>query len=584
MQVFDLTQLRSVSNPPVAFSETAHYNGFGRAHNLVINEDSGFAYGVGTNNCSGGLHMVNIQNPISPTNAGCFSGDGCTHDAQCVTYQGPDAPYLGKEICINSNGDTLTIVDVTDKLNPVQLSRTTYAGSEYTHQGWLTEDHTYFLLGDELDEQRNGVNTTTYVWDVSDLDAPSVLGRFENNTLSIDHNQYIKASFAYQANYPSGLRVLDISGVASTSLNEVAYFDIYPASNAAQFNGAWSNYPYFTSGLVVVSGIEQGLFILRPNLGPVDNPPSATITGPVEGATVSGMVTANANANANANDDNGVAQVEFFVGSVSIGVDTTAPYSVPWNSATVPDGSHTVTATATVTIDQTGSDTNNVTVDNVNDPPVAAFTYSCTDLSCDFDASGSSDSDGTIASYSWDFGDGDAGSGVTASHPYAAAGTYPVALTVTDDDGATNAETQSVTVSEAPTTLHLGDIDGSKLSSGKDWMAQITIIVYDENENLVSVATVVGTWSGDTTGLGNCTTDVSGACTFMSGPILKKKTSRAIFTVDSVSEASLTYSAADNHDPDGDSTGTAIQVNKDGTTQEPVVAPNQPPTAVFTYS
>ena len=159
MQVFDLTQLANVTNPPVLFQETAHYKGFGSAHNIVINEDSGYAYGVGTDQCSGGLEIVNIQNPNRPTDAGCYDLDGYTHDAQCVNYNGPDQDHTGKEICFASNEDTLTIVDVTDKSVPIMLSRTGYAGFAYTHQGWLTEDQRYFLLDDELDEQNFGHNT-----------------------------------------------------------------------------------------------------------------------------------------------------------------------------------------------------------------------------------------------------------------------------------------------------------------------------------------------------------------------------------------------------------------------------------------
>ncbi|MDP8988437.1 MAG: choice-of-anchor B family protein, partial [Actinomycetota bacterium] len=177
MQVFDLTQLRNVSQPPVTFSETAHYKKMSSAHNIAINEASGFAYIVGASGrtgCSGGLHMVDIRKPTSPSFAGCFSADGYTHDTQCVLYDGPDADHRNREICFNSNEDTVTIVDVTDKSRPVQLSRTGYAGSAYTHQGWLTEDRRYFLLDDELDEQNFAHNTRTRVWDVSDLDKPIV--------------------------------------------------------------------------------------------------------------------------------------------------------------------------------------------------------------------------------------------------------------------------------------------------------------------------------------------------------------------------------------------------------------------------
>ncbi len=100
MQIFDLKQLRDVANPPVVFSETAHYDEFGSAHNLAVNEDTGYAYAVGTSTCSGGLHMIDVRKPILPTFAGCFSGDGYTHDAQCVIYHGQHTKYVGKEICV----------------------------------------------------------------------------------------------------------------------------------------------------------------------------------------------------------------------------------------------------------------------------------------------------------------------------------------------------------------------------------------------------------------------------------------------------------------------------------------------------
>ncbi len=208
--------------------------------------------------------MVNIQTPTSPSFSGCFSADGYTHDTQCVVYNGPDATYRGKEICFNSNEDTVTIVDVTRKSAPVMLSRTPYAGSAYTHQGWLTGDQQYFLVDDELDEQNFKHGTRTRVFDVSDLDKPTLSGYFDSSSTAIDHNQYVKGSYTFQANYRSGLRILRIDNAATGSLSQVGYFDIYPSDDAAEFNGAWSNYPYFPSGVVVVSGIEQGLFVLRP--------------------------------------------------------------------------------------------------------------------------------------------------------------------------------------------------------------------------------------------------------------------------------------------------------------------------------
>ena len=276
LQVFDLTQLRAVASPPATFTETAHYAGFGNAHTVALNAETGFAYAAGTrqgadagfNNCAGGLHIVNVQNPKAPAFAGCFAGDGYTHDAQCVTYRGPDAAHRGKEICFASNEDTLTIVDVTNKGAPAQLSRTTYPDRGYTHQGWLTEDHAHFLLNDEFDERQRNNNWRTVVWDLSDLDAPQVRGAYFGPSQAIDHNLYVRGRYAFESNYRAGLHVLDLRRVAEAKLNEVAYFDVYPADDAPNFNGTWSNYPFFPSGNVVVSGIEQGLFVLRPNLPP----------------------------------------------------------------------------------------------------------------------------------------------------------------------------------------------------------------------------------------------------------------------------------------------------------------------------
>ena len=211
MQVFDLKQLRDVVSPPVTFTETAHYAGFGSTHTLAMNSRTGFAYAAGTRTCEGGLHVVDVRTPTAPRAAGCFSFDGYTHETQCVVYDGPDTFYQGREICFNSNEDTLTVVDATDKVEQVQLSRTGYGGSAYTHQGWLTEDQRFFLVNDEGDETAFKHSTRTWIWDVSDLDAPVLATYYDGPTPSIDHNLYIRGNLVYESNYRSGLRVLDAS-------------------------------------------------------------------------------------------------------------------------------------------------------------------------------------------------------------------------------------------------------------------------------------------------------------------------------------------------------------------------------------
>lgn len=270
IQIFDLTQLRDVTTTPVTFTETADFHGFQEAHNIVINEESGFAYIVGSEACNGGLYMVDLNDPTVLSFEGCFASDGYTHDAQCVTYKGPDADYAGKEICLASNVDTLTIVDVSDKANPVLVARGSYTGEEYIHQGWLTSDHRYFVMDDELDESRNAHNTRTYVWDMHDLDAPVVTGFYEADGPAIDHNQYTNANYTYQANYRRGLRILRLADLGSAKLEEVAYFDTFPNSDGNGFSGAWNVYPYYNSGLVMISDINLGFILVRPNPDSVD--------------------------------------------------------------------------------------------------------------------------------------------------------------------------------------------------------------------------------------------------------------------------------------------------------------------------
>ena len=269
MQVFDLTRLRNVVSPPETFTEDAHYDGFGSAHNIVINEESGYAYAVGAD-FSGGAHFINIQNPLNPLGEGGYAGSGYTHDAQVITYNGPDSDYTGREIYVGSNENEVVIVDVTDKTNPVLISTATYTNDAYTHQGWFTEDLNYFIVGDEVDELDFGFNTKTIVFDFTDLDNPQFDFDHFGTTTAIDHNGYTKGDKYYLANYTAGMTVLDISDLQNQTISEIAYFDTYPDNNSANFSGAWNVYPYFESGNIVISNYSGGGFFLVKASGPTN--------------------------------------------------------------------------------------------------------------------------------------------------------------------------------------------------------------------------------------------------------------------------------------------------------------------------
>jgi choice-of-anchor B domain-containing protein len=292
MTVFDLTRLRGVEEPRV-WDQDAFYRLTSAAHNIAINTETGFAYIVGGNaggvapdHCMSGLHMVDISTPKEPSFAGCYlekGGPGTAartvgppataispaayvHDTECVVYRGPDAEHTGKEICFNAAEDEVVIADVTDKLAPKTIGFTDYPNVSYSHQGSLTEDHRFLLVNDELDETTHGTNTRTIVMDVTDLDNPKVHFEHIHDTRSIDHNNYVHEGRVYQSNYTSGLRVLDTSFIDDPDrprLDPVAFFDTYPAHTDPTFDGTWSNYPYFESGTIPVSGIGEGLFLVR---------------------------------------------------------------------------------------------------------------------------------------------------------------------------------------------------------------------------------------------------------------------------------------------------------------------------------
>ena len=272
MQIFDLTELRTADrNNPTTFTETGYYGGVGNVHNIVINEQTGFAYLVGANNqANGGLHVLDLNaNPIAPVVAGNFGDDGYTHDAQVVVYNGPDSDYSGDEIAFCCNEDTLTIVNVSDKSNMQMVSRTGYSEAGYVHQGWLSEDQRFFFQNDERDELNlvgagmQNVTTRTHIWDLADLDNPLYQGFYESGESSVDHNNYVKGDRIYQANYQSGLRVLDIGDPTNPSLSEYAFFDTFSAATEIGFNGAWSCYPFFDSDAIIVSDVNGGLFVVK---------------------------------------------------------------------------------------------------------------------------------------------------------------------------------------------------------------------------------------------------------------------------------------------------------------------------------
>ena len=181
-------------------------------------------------------------------------------------WKTPNESYLAPLLLAftRCNENTVSIIDVSNKTNPELLSRTSYQYAFYTHQGWLTEDHNAFIFGDEEDEAIMDMKTKTLVLNVEDLLQPVLTGSHSSQLGSVDHNQFVLGSYTYQTNNHAGFRLLRINEVSDrVDMVEIASFDVRPEDDGTGYYGAWSSYPFFPSGNVIVSSVERGLFVLN---------------------------------------------------------------------------------------------------------------------------------------------------------------------------------------------------------------------------------------------------------------------------------------------------------------------------------
>ena len=264
LQIFDLKRLVGPEAALPVWRPDVVYP-VGTTHSIDANPETNHIFLNGGLVVVGTPYILDVSQPLAPTPVGIMADDGYTHDSLCRNYKGPDKPRKGHEICFNFNEDTVTIYDVTaNPMQPERLARETYENASYTHSGALTKDHRTLITTDEIDEQNYGIRSTLYIWDVSKLTKPKLIGTWVAQSGSIDHNVYQEEDALYHANYVNGFRILDLKNAHKAKLQEVAYFDTVPLLDTPSYGGAWAAYPYLPSGNMLVGSMESGLFIVRP--------------------------------------------------------------------------------------------------------------------------------------------------------------------------------------------------------------------------------------------------------------------------------------------------------------------------------
>jgi len=259
----DIVDLSDVDNGNIRLVKRLTDNGMSRSHNIALNEESGYLYLAVGNINRGALVAWNLhQDPENPFIEGQYGGNR-SHDLHVVTYT--EGPYAGREIAFSfSEGRGVEIIDVTNKGDMFLMGSTTYPMLGYCHQGWTSADRRYLYADDEFDENQYGITTRTLVFDITDLENPKLVDTFTSGSTATDHNLYVRDGFIFEANYTSGLQIFN-ANVDPVSPPRVGFFDTYPANDSPGYSGAWSNFPYFPSGNVIISDRSTGLYVVDPS-------------------------------------------------------------------------------------------------------------------------------------------------------------------------------------------------------------------------------------------------------------------------------------------------------------------------------
>ena len=241
--VVDLTDIENGNTPHFSYNADSSFT---RAHNIYIDEN-GIAYLTGADFGKGGAFMVDVTNPDSLFQVGVFD-EAYLHD--CVTRG--DTMWGGA-----INNGSLMIIDVSDKQNP-ELLGFEYTPTLFTHNCWISDDGNYVFTTDEKPD--------AYIasYDVSDVGNITFLDKIQSyySKETIPHNTHFLNKYLITSYYRDGVQITDVQ--YPDNMIDVGHYDTSPQYEGSGFNGAWGAYPYLPSGRILISDMENGLFVFDP--------------------------------------------------------------------------------------------------------------------------------------------------------------------------------------------------------------------------------------------------------------------------------------------------------------------------------
>jgi len=246
-QIVDLAGLPNYVTLVRSYTYTSGNKNTAASHSIEIFD--GYLYLNGCSNWNpGGVLIFNLAVPDSPKFVGQYQKQ-YAHDC----YVRNDTLYAS---AVYSNGG-INIADITNKANPVHITKITYSGSG-THNTWNTVDGRYAISTDEI----GNTEKTLKFWDLSSLPTPPAnpVSTYTINPADIVHNITIRGNYAYVAWYTAGTVVVDITNPLSPST--AGSYDSYPGSSGS-YDGVWSIYPYYPSGKIVSNDIETGCYVFQ---------------------------------------------------------------------------------------------------------------------------------------------------------------------------------------------------------------------------------------------------------------------------------------------------------------------------------